>query len=310
MSKRKPPPARNPGAKPLPSGPHGQPGKSKRLRPGPPGLAGDAARFWLYGVHAVLRGPRQPRPALPAPAGHGGGRTPAGPATAGPRSRPQKCALATRPRAVRRASESSELLPVGAVHQGVALLAEPLPQPRSRPGPWPTRLAWPPGATGGTGRRRVVVALDQVTDPQKRRRGPALRRRLRRRWPGHHPAPRGAGKRRPGQGRLRRPGDSGAPTSWSPTWPAPWTDLKAAGFWTLGLAGEASQGLAEADPGGPLVLVLGAEGGGLRRLTRETCDVLARLPTRPHRHAQCLQRRRRGALRAARTRRRAAPATS
>ncbi len=55
--------------------------------------------------------------------------------------------------------------------------------------------------------------------------------------------------------------------------------LKAAGFWTLGLSGAATQGLAEADPGGPLVLVLGAEGVGLRRLTAEACDVMARLPT-------------------------------
>jgi 23S rRNA (guanosine2251-2'-O)-methyltransferase len=56
--------------------------------------------------------------------------------------------------------------------------------------------------------------------------------------------------------------------------------LKAAGFWTLGLSGEAERSLAEADPGGPLVLVLGAEGSGLRRLTFEACDIMARLPTR------------------------------
>ena len=56
--------------------------------------------------------------------------------------------------------------------------------------------------------------------------------------------------------------------------------LKAKGFWILGLSGEAAQSLAEADPGGPLALVLGAEGTGLRRLTAEACDIMARLPTR------------------------------
>ena len=58
-------------------------------------------------------------------------------------------------------------------------------------------------------------------------------------------------------------------------------DLKAAGFWIVGLEGAAERTLAESGLGGPLALVLGAEGKGLRRLTRESCDVLARLPIAP-----------------------------
>jgi len=46
----------------------------------------------------------------------------------------------------------------------------------------------------------------------------------------------------------------------------------------IGTVGEAEEVLFEADLTGPLALVMGAEGEGLRRLTRETCDRLVRLP--------------------------------
>lgn len=54
--------------------------------------------------------------------------------------------------------------------------------------------------------------------------------------------------------------------------------LQEANVFCVGLAGEATTSLFECDLRGSLALVLGAEGSGLRRLTRETCDVLARLP--------------------------------
>jgi 23S rRNA (guanosine2251-2'-O)-methyltransferase len=55
-------------------------------------------------------------------------------------------------------------------------------------------------------------------------------------------------------------------------------ELKERGIWTIGAAGEAEKDLYAIDQKGPTAWVLGAEGEGLRRLTRETCDELARIP--------------------------------
>jgi 23S rRNA (guanosine2251-2'-O)-methyltransferase len=54
--------------------------------------------------------------------------------------------------------------------------------------------------------------------------------------------------------------------------------LQSLGYWVTGLAGEATESLYQADLCGPVVLVLGSEGQGLRRLTRERCDRLVRIP--------------------------------
>lgn len=54
--------------------------------------------------------------------------------------------------------------------------------------------------------------------------------------------------------------------------------LKDAGFWVAGAEAGAVQGLWEAPLDGRLVIVLGAEGSGLSRLTRETCDFLVSIP--------------------------------
>lgn len=54
--------------------------------------------------------------------------------------------------------------------------------------------------------------------------------------------------------------------------------LQDAGVWVIGTAGEASQTLYDTKLNGPMALVMGAEGKGMRRLTRETCDELIKLP--------------------------------
>ena len=54
--------------------------------------------------------------------------------------------------------------------------------------------------------------------------------------------------------------------------------LQAAGLWLFGAADEAREDLYAKDLTGPLALLVGSEGGGLRRLTRERCDFLVRLP--------------------------------
>jgi 23S rRNA (guanosine2251-2'-O)-methyltransferase len=57
-------------------------------------------------------------------------------------------------------------------------------------------------------------------------------------------------------------------------------DLKAAGLWIAGTAEDGERDLFDADLTGSLALVMGAEGRGLRRLTRESCDYCLRLPMR------------------------------
>lgn len=57
-------------------------------------------------------------------------------------------------------------------------------------------------------------------------------------------------------------------------------ELKERSIWCIGTAGDAPQSLYQADLTVPLALVLGAEGDGMRQLTRKTCDALVHLPMR------------------------------
>ena len=54
--------------------------------------------------------------------------------------------------------------------------------------------------------------------------------------------------------------------------------LKKAGIWVAGATGDASLQYTDADFNGPLCLVLGSEGTGIRRLVKEKCDYLVHLP--------------------------------
>ena len=55
-------------------------------------------------------------------------------------------------------------------------------------------------------------------------------------------------------------------------------ELKELGVWLCGTAGEAEKTLYQQDLTGPLALIMGSEGKGLRRLTQETCDFLVAIP--------------------------------
>ena len=55
-------------------------------------------------------------------------------------------------------------------------------------------------------------------------------------------------------------------------------ELQEKAIWVVGTAGEATQSVFDCKMNGPIALVMGAEGKGMRRLTRERCDELIKLP--------------------------------
>ncbi|HZK91315.1 MAG TPA: 23S rRNA (guanosine(2251)-2'-O)-methyltransferase RlmB [Stellaceae bacterium] len=155
------------------------------------------------------------------------------------------------------------------VHQGLALEVEPLEAPDLD-----DVLRAADGAAGA-----VLVALDQVSDPQNV--GAVLRAAAAFGARGVIVAEHGAP---PATGALAKAA-SGA-LELVPLIPVTnlaraLERLKEAGFWCCGLDERAPELLAQLDLGPRVALVLGAEGDGLRRLVRESCDYLARLPTTP-----------------------------
>jgi 23S rRNA (guanosine2251-2'-O)-methyltransferase len=157
--------------------------------------------------------------------------------------------------------EIAALLPAGAVHQGIALKVSPLPD-----------LSVDEACEGAA---RVVV-LDQVTDPHNF--GAILR----------SAAVFGAGalvttdRNSPPLGGVLAKAASGGlervRIAKVTNLVRAIDELKDLGFEVIGLDGEGEVSLPDFKTGPKVALVLGAEGAGLRRLTREHCDILARLP--------------------------------
>lgn len=153
----------------------------------------------------------------------------------------------------------------GAVHQGLALQVAPLHQPdlstlleRHAEGP------------------ALMLALDQVTDP--RNVGAILRSAaafgaIGLITPDRHAAPESGVLAKAASGGLEL-----VPYLPAGNLAAAMETAKKRGFWTVGLAGDAPADLGDAELPDRLLLCLGAEGTGLRRLTRERCDFLVRLP--------------------------------
>lgn len=157
--------------------------------------------------------------------------------------------------------EIAALLPPGAVHQGIALRTSPLPD-----------LDVFDACEGAT---RVVV-LDQVTDPHNF--GAILRSAAvfgaealvttERNSP-----PLGGALAKAASGGLEKVRIARISNLVRAI-----EELKELGFEVIGLDGEGDMSLPEMKLSPRIALVLGAEGAGLRRLTREHCDLLARLP--------------------------------
>lgn len=159
-----------------------------------------------------------------------------------------------------------EALAPGAVHQGIALEAEPLPEL------YVTDLV----ARTHNKRRALIVALDQVSDPHNV--GAILRSAALFGADGmliterHAPAATAA-LAKAAAGALDR-----VPVAREVNLVRALLALKEAGFWCAGLDGSAERPIDDARQFERCVLVLGGEGAGIRRLTRETCDMLLRIP--------------------------------
>jgi 23S rRNA (guanosine2251-2'-O)-methyltransferase len=161
-------------------------------------------------------------------------------------------------------ADLGRLVPNDAPHQGVVIEVEPL------------EGAWLDGVLGQASERAAMLVLDQVTDPHNV--GAILRSAaafgaIAIVTQDRHSPPESGVVARAASGALER---------------VPWVrvvnlaraleQIGEAGFWRIGLAGDAETDLRDALGPPRVALVLGAEGSGLRPNTREHCDALARLP--------------------------------
>lgn len=211
--------------------------------------------IWLFGLHAVhdaLANPRRRIDRLVAT-----------------RNAAAKLADAIAARGVEAEEANPRKFPVpldaGAVHQGAALLTPPLDWGEVEETCAPTDADPAP----------VVICLDRVTDPHNV--GAILRsaevfgaRAVI--APLRHAAPETGALAKTASGALER-----QPYLRVKNLAAEMETLRSLGYRLIGLDGEAGATLEEALTHGPVALVLGAEGPGLRDKTKETCDTLARI---------------------------------
>jgi 23S rRNA (guanosine2251-2'-O)-methyltransferase len=164
------------------------------------------------------------------------------------------------------APDLGRLVPSDAPHQGVVIEVEPLEE------------IWLSDVVSEAGETAIILVLDQVTDPHNV--GAILRSAaafgaIAIVTQDRHSPPESGALAKAASGALER---------------VPWVrvvnlsraleELAEAGFWRIGLAGEAETRLADALGPKKVALVLGAEGPGMRANVREHCDALARLPIR------------------------------
>ena len=161
-------------------------------------------------------------------------------------------------------ADLGRLVPGDAPHQGVVVEVEPLGE------------SWLADLLAEAGERSTLLVLDQVTDPHNV--GAILRSAAAFGALGivtqdRHSPPEGGALAKAASGALER---------------VPWVrvvnlaraleEIAEAGFWRIGLAGDAELDLKAALGPPRVALVLGAEGPGMRANTREHCDAVARLP--------------------------------
>jgi 23S rRNA (guanosine2251-2'-O)-methyltransferase len=222
-----------------------------RTAPRPPRRTQPAATDWLWGWHAVTA-------ALANPARGAPRRLVATPE----RIRELAARFPTLAPEPLDAAAITRLVPSGAAHQGVALKAAPIE---------PAALA--ELATPATG---VLVMLDQVTDPQNvgavfrsaaafGARGVIIQDR--------HAPPFTGALAKAAAGAL-----DAVPHARVVNLARALDELDSLGWRAVGLAGDAAEPLHAVLDARPIVLVLGSEGEGLRRLVAEHCDTLARIP--------------------------------
>ena len=233
----------------------GQPSPERHggAKPGARRRGAEISHDWVWGWHAV-------RAALANPARGGLRRLVVNGARA-QEIESEALARGIRPERVG-PGDIGGMLPAGAVHQGVALLADP---------PEPTAVE--DLIETGSG---MLVMLDQVTDPQNvgaifrsaaafGARGVILQDR-------HAPTLSGA------LAKAAAGAVDHLPHARVVNLSRALESLAEAGWRAVGLDGGARANLAEVLDKRPTVLVLGSEGDGLRRLVSEHCDALARIP--------------------------------